>query len=83
MMKTLEKSLMADGSSSDMLLLKVLNAGNTSGIYCISSKFNNSPFWQKWLINRLPLYKLPTRDTRRKNLEGEAKVESDPAKLHD
>ena len=26
-MKTLEKSLMADGSSSDMLLLKVLTAG--------------------------------------------------------
>ena len=37
MMKTLEKSLMADGSSSDMLLLKVLTAGNTSGMYCISS----------------------------------------------
>ena len=27
MMKTLEKSLMADGTSSDMLLLKVLTAG--------------------------------------------------------
>lgn len=27
LMKTLEKSLMADGSSSDMLLLKVLTAG--------------------------------------------------------
>ena len=26
-MKTLEKSLMADGSTSDMLLLKVLTAG--------------------------------------------------------
>ena len=37
MMKTLEKSLMADGSSSDMLLLKVLTAGNTWGMYCISS----------------------------------------------
>ena len=41
MMKTLEKSLMADGSSSDMLLLKVLTAGNTQGMYLISS--NNSP----------------------------------------
>ena len=28
MMKTLEKSLMADGTTSDMLLLKVLTAGN-------------------------------------------------------
>jgi len=27
MMKTFEKSLMADGTSSDMLLLKVLTAG--------------------------------------------------------
>ena len=27
MMKTLEKSLMADGTSSDMLMLKVLTAG--------------------------------------------------------
>ena len=27
MMKTLEKSLMADGTSNDMLLLKVLTAG--------------------------------------------------------
>ena len=32
LMKTLEKSLMADGTTSDMLLLKVL----TAGITCVS-----------------------------------------------
>lgn len=44
LMKTLEKSLMADGTTSDMLLLKVLTAGInlclvTDGLFFIHGNF--------------------------------------------